>query len=134
MNSARRDYLLLAAVCAVVSIGALIFYYHQGAILLYGDAVAHIILISDPRATEGYGGGVAQEMAQQTGGRVISVHNQNSLEKAFDIISEELRSQYVMGYTPTNQKRDGTFRKIKVEVTRPDSKVLARRGYYAPAK
>jgi VWFA-related protein len=99
-----------------------------------GDAVAHIILISDPRATEGYGGGVAQSLAQETGGRVISVHNQNSLEKAFDVISEELRSQYVMGYTPTNQNRDGTFRKIKVEVTRPDTKVLARRGYYAPAK
>jgi VWFA-related protein len=99
-----------------------------------GDAVAHIILISDPRATEGYGGGVAQSLAQETGGRVISVHNENSLEKAFDVISEELRSQYVMGYYPTNTKRDGTFRKIKVEVTRPDTKVLARRGYYAPTR
>jgi VWFA-related protein len=99
-----------------------------------GDAVAHIILISDPRATEGYGGGVAQSLASETGGRVISVHNENSLEKAFDIISEELRSQYQMGYYPTNQNRDGTFRKIKVEVTQPDTKVLARRGYYAPQR
>jgi VWFA-related protein len=98
------------------------------------DAVAHIILISDPRATEGYGGGVAQELSSQTGGRVIPVRNENSLEKAFDVISEELRSQYVMGYYPTNQNRDGTFRKIKVEVTRPDTKVLARRGYYAPSR
>jgi VWFA-related protein len=98
------------------------------------DAVAHIILISDPRATEGYGGGVAQELSSQTGGRVIAVRNENSLEKAFDVISEELRSQYVMGYYPTNQNRDGTFRKIKVEVTRPDTKVLARRGYYAPSR
>ncbi len=97
------------------------------------DAVAHVILISDPRATEGYGGGVAQELSSQTGGRVIPVRNENSLEKAFDVISEELRSQYVMGYYPTNQNRDGTFRKIKVEVTRPDTKVLARRGYYAPS-
>lgn len=99
-----------------------------------GDAVAHIILISDPRASEGYGGGVAQSLAQETGGRVISVHNDSSLEKAFDVISEELRSQYVMGYYPSNIKRDGTFRKIKVEVTRPDTKVLARRGYYAPSR
>ena len=38
----RRDYWLLTGICTVVSIGALIFYYHQGAILLYGDAVAHI--------------------------------------------------------------------------------------------
>jgi hypothetical protein len=41
-DSSRRDYWLLTGLCAVVSIGALIFYYHQGAILLYGDAVAHI--------------------------------------------------------------------------------------------
>jgi hypothetical protein len=38
----QRDYLLLTAVCVVISIGTLIFYYRQGAILLYGDAVAHI--------------------------------------------------------------------------------------------
>src|SRR6478672_8109764 len=43
MNAAtRRDYLLLTGIAAVISVGALIFYYHQGAILLYGDAVAHI--------------------------------------------------------------------------------------------
>lgn len=99
-----------------------------------GDAVAHIILISDPRATEGYGYGVAQSLAQETGGRVISVRNENGLEKAFDVISEELRSQYVLGYSPSNVNRDGTFRKIKVEVTRPDTKVLARKGYYAPSR
>jgi hypothetical protein len=40
--AARRDYLLLAAISAAISVGALIFYHHQGAILLYGDAVAHI--------------------------------------------------------------------------------------------
>ncbi|MBZ5489684.1 MAG: hypothetical protein LAO76_01975 [Acidobacteriia bacterium] len=40
--AARRDYLLLTAISAAFSVGALIFYYHQGAILLYGDAVAHI--------------------------------------------------------------------------------------------
>jgi hypothetical protein len=43
MNAAaRRDYLLLTGLTAAISVGALIFYYHQGAILLYGDAVAHI--------------------------------------------------------------------------------------------
>jgi VWFA-related protein len=98
------------------------------------DAVIHIILISDPRATEGYGPGVASSLTSETGGRVISVRNQSGLEKAFDVISEELRSQYVLGYTPANLNRDGTFRKIKVEVARPDTKVLARRGYYAPSR
>ncbi len=52
-------------------------------------------------------------MAEDTGGRVIEVHNEGSLEKAFDEISQELRSQYVLGYYPTNLKRDGTFRKIQ---------------------
>jgi 4-amino-4-deoxy-L-arabinose transferase-like glycosyltransferase len=40
--AARRDYVLLTSIAAALSVGALIFYYHQGAILLYGDAVAHI--------------------------------------------------------------------------------------------
>jgi VWFA-related protein len=101
------------------------------------DAVIHVLLISDP-GVYGFGGfgnpgpSVAKKMADDTGGRVIDVHNSKSLEKAFDEISEELRSQYVLGYYPTNTKRDGTFRKIQVEVKEPDAKVLARRGYYAP--
>jgi VWFA-related protein len=96
------------------------------------DAVIHVILISDPTATEGYGYGVALQMARETGGRVIPVHNDKTMNKAFDEISEELRSQYVLGYTPSNTAHDGTFRKIKVETTEPDTKILARRGYYAP--
>jgi len=96
------------------------------------DAAIHIILITDPRATEGYGPGVASKMTQDTGGRVINVRSDKGLEKAFDVISEELRSQYVLGYSSTNTKRDGTFRKIKVEVNRPEVKILARKGYYAP--
>jgi Ca-activated chloride channel family protein len=96
------------------------------------DAVIHVLLIQDPGATFGYGGGVARKMAEETGGRVISVHNERTLEKAFKEISEELRSQYVLGYYPTNNKRDGTFRKIQVQIDRPDMKILSRKGYYAP--
>jgi VWFA-related protein len=98
------------------------------------DAVIHVLLITDRMATFGTGPGVAHRMADDTGGRVIDVHNEKSLEKAFDEISEELRSQYVLGYYPINLKRDGTFRKIQVSVARPDVKVLARKGYYAPFK
>jgi VWFA-related protein len=96
------------------------------------DAVIHVILISDYGATQGYGPGVASKMAGDTGGRVVPVHNDKGMEKAFDEISTELRSQYVLGYSPSNTKLDGTFRKIKVEVSQPDAKVLARKGYYAP--
>jgi VWFA-related protein len=96
------------------------------------DAVVHVLLIRDFMATSGYGVGIANKMASDTGGRVIDVHNEKSLEKAFDEITQELRSQYVLGYYPTNEKHDGAFRKIKVEVTQPDVKVLTRKGYYAP--
>jgi len=96
------------------------------------DSVIHILLITDPRATEGYGPGVAAKLTQETGGRVINVRGEKALEKAFDVVTEELRSQYVLGYSSTNTQRDGTFRKIKVEVDRPDIKILARKGYYAP--
>jgi VWFA-related protein len=101
------------------------------------DTVIHILLLSDEafyfHAGMGYGGaGVAKKLAEETGGRVIEVRSEKDLEKAFDVLSEELRTQYVLGYYPSNATHDGGFRKIKVETTRSGLKVLARRGYYAP--
>jgi len=94
------------------------------------DTVIHILLVVDPR----YGGnpGVAHKLAEETGGRMISVRSEKKLAEAFDEISEELRSQYTLGYYPTNSAQDGKFRKVKVETTEHDLKVLARKGYYAP--
>jgi hypothetical protein len=43
-----------------------------------------------------------------------------------------MRSQYSLAYTPTNKKRDGSYRKVKIQIKRPGYKLLARRGYYAP--
>lgn len=94
------------------------------------NTVVHVLLVHDP----GYGWrpDVAHKMADQTGGRVIEVSSEKHLQEAFDQISEELRQQYTLGYYPTNGARDGTFRKIKVETADRDTKVLARKGYYAP--
>jgi len=94
------------------------------------DTVIHILLVADPH----YGAnvGAAKRLTEETGGRVISVSSEKKLAQAFDEISEELRSQYMLGYYPTNSARDGKFRKIKVETTDHDYKVLARKGYYAP--
>jgi VWFA-related protein len=94
------------------------------------NTVIHIILVIDPR----YGGntGAAKKLAEETGGRVLNARSDKKLMEAFDEISEELRSQYTLGYYPTNGVRDGKFRKIKVEATNHDLKVLARKGYYAP--
>ena len=92
------------------------------------DSVVHILLV----AADGGDIGVAKRMTDETGGRTIEVRSQKNLEKAFDEISEELRSQYTLGYYPSNKKRDGSYRKIKVEMKDKDYSVLTRRGYYAP--
>jgi VWFA-related protein len=95
------------------------------------DTVVHILLVSDSRFGGG-NGGVARKITDETGGRTISVNSEKHLAEAFDQISEELRSQYTLGYYPTNAAHDGKFRKIKVEMSNHDLKVLARKGYYAP--
>ena len=94
------------------------------------DTVVHILLVYDPH--NGANSGVAKKITDETGGRMIVVNNEKHLEQAFDQISEELRSQYTVGYYPTNSARDGKFRKIKIDVDNKDYKVLARKGYYAP--
>jgi VWFA-related protein len=94
------------------------------------DTVIHILLVADPRY--GANSGAAKKMTEETGGRMIVANNEKHLAEAFDQISEELRSQYTLGYYPTNTARDGKFRKIKVEMGNHDYRVLARKGYYAP--
>jgi VWFA-related protein len=94
------------------------------------DTVIHIMLVADPRYGANYG--AAKKLADETGGRVISANSEKKLMQAFDEISEELRSQYTLGYYPSNAALDGKFRKIKIEMANHDLKVLARKGYYAP--
>src|ERR1700674_5540446 len=86
------------------------------------DTVIHILLVADPR----YGAnvGAAKKLSEETGGRVLNASSEKKLMEAFDEISAELRSQYTLGYYPTNTERDGKFRKIKVETVNHDLKVL----------
>jgi VWFA-related protein len=94
------------------------------------DTVVHILLVYDPRY--GANTSVAHKLTDETGGRLIVVNSEKKLEEAFDQISEELRSQYTLGYYPTNSQKDGKFRKIHVETSNHEFKVLTRKGYYAP--
>jgi VWFA-related protein len=83
----------------------------------------------------GYGGdSVLKKLSDDTGGRVIEVNHTKDTAAAFEEIAKELRTQYLLGYVPTNTKLDGTFRKIQVRVHNGDYKVQARRGYYAPTQ
>jgi VWFA-related protein len=95
------------------------------------DTVIHVLFVADRR----FGGGrpdVAHKLAEETGGRMIAVNSEKNFEGAFDQIAEELRSQYTLGYYPSNNVKDGKFRKLRVEVSDHEYKVLARKGYYAP--
>jgi VWFA-related protein len=105
------------------------------------DAICYVLLIAD-RGFYGIGGGglsydgvsEMKKLTQETGGRVIEVGNKiDKLRQAFDQISVELRSQYNIGYVPTNTARDGSFRKVEIKPKQGDYKVQARSGYYATA-
>jgi VWFA-related protein len=69
-------------------------------------------------------------IADETGG--FAVLNQNDYRNAFSRILDDNSSYYVLGYYPTNDKRDGKFRNVQVKVLTPGLKVRARRGYNAP--
>jgi VWFA-related protein len=102
------------------------------------NTVVHILLIANRAAYfmsgQMYSGGmVANRIAKDTGGRVISIRGEKDLDKAFQEISDELRSQYIVGYYPTNTSANGSFRAVKVETTQEGLRVLTRKGYYAPS-
>ncbi len=105
------------------------------------NTIVYVILIADRSF---YGGGFGinladtgaadmERLSKETGGRVINVgNNGKKLEDAFDQIQDELRTQYLASYTPTNLKVDGTFRTLNISCQK-GQKVQARKGYYALA-
>ena len=75
-----------------------------------------------------------REMSERTGGRVYAVRALMDLEGVYKQVADELRAQYLIGYYPTNEKRDGRWRSIRVETKMKDATVRARSGYRAPEK
>ncbi|MBI4445146.1 MAG: VWA domain-containing protein [Acidobacteria bacterium] len=77
------------------------------------------------------GDSVLKQLSEGTGGTVFFPYSEAQLTKAFKTINEELRSQYNLAYVPSNRRKDGSFRKIQVKVTRDDVRVRHRKGYFA---
>jgi VWFA-related protein len=98
------------------------------------DSIVYVLLCAD----RGFYGGIGyfgesdmRKLTEQTGGRVINVGNKmDKLREAFDQIAAELRSQYNIGYTPTNTRQDGSYRKLEIKC-KQNYKIQARSGYYA---
>lgn len=98
------------------------------------DSIVYVLLCAD-RGFYGFGGYSGDRemktLTAETGGRLIEVGNKfEKLRQGFDQIANELRSQYNIGYTPTNTKLDGGYRKLQIK-NKQDYKIQARAGYYA---
>jgi len=99
------------------------------------ETVIYVIGIGDKK----YGGvnrGDLRDLAERTGGRAFFPKKEEDLSSAFAEIEQELRSQYLIAYVPTNKKHDGTFRTMTLEVANPDFrkddlKLRYRPGYFA---
>ena len=101
------------------------------------DVVIYSIGIRDRDFPEGkLDSGSLKKISDRTGGRAFFPTQPDELRLAFSQIDQELRSQYVIGYSPTNLNHDGSYRRIKIEILNPELrknkvKLLYRQGYYA---
>jgi Ca-activated chloride channel homolog len=75
---------------------------------------------------------VLRQLAQETGGRVFFARAAAELSGMYDQINQELSSQYMIGYTSRNPKRDGAWRRVVVRVTGSGATARTKQGYYAP--
>ena len=75
---------------------------------------------------------VLRQLAQETGGRSFFAQKVEDLKDVYGQIAAELSSQYSMGYASKNAKRDGAFRRLVVQINRPNTTARTKRGYYGP--
>lgn len=75
---------------------------------------------------------ILEKLTAATGGRLYKPRSFDALESTYAEVAEELRHQYALYYTPLNKKREGEFRRVRVETTNPTHQTRSRRGYFAP--
>ncbi|MFL6214501.1 MAG: VWA domain-containing protein [Blastocatellia bacterium] len=94
--------------------------------------VIYAVGIGDRFRFEGVREDILRRLSEETGGRAYFPHGADELLDNFRQIESELRSQYLVAYSPLNGAKDGRFRRIEVRLaSRPDARVIHRRGYYA---
>jgi VWFA-related protein len=102
--------------------------------VLAAEGVVYTIGVGSAR--DGLDRNALRDLAERTGGRAFFPDKKFDLNAAFAEIERELRTQYLIAYSSTNKKRDGSYRKITVELTNPELKkekleIRHRPGYYA---
>lgn len=75
-----------------------------------------------------------EQLTSATGGRLYKPTTFNDLERTYSEVADELRHQYTLYFSPLNTKRDGQFRRLRVETTNPSHQISARIGYFAPKR
>ena len=80
--------------------------------------------------------GALRKISDRTGGRAFFPTQPDELQASFAQIDQELRSQYLIGYSPTNKNRDGSYRRTRIEIINPvlrqnKAQLFYRQGYYA---
>ena len=103
---------------------------------LKANAVIYCVGIGDNYAFQGVNKSILNKISERTGGRAYYPRDEADLQRAFVQIQDDLRSQYLIAYEPTNQKKDGTYRKIEVQINNPafekqKVKITSRQGYFA---
>ena len=72
---------------------------------------------------------ILYRISGDTGGRLLK--GNNDIGQGLERINQEIQARYTLAYRSSNQNFDGTFRKVKIEVRRPDTQIISRSGYYA---
>jgi VWFA-related protein len=77
---------------------------------------------------------VLRRLAEETGGRAFLVTKITELVGVYEQIADELASQYSLGYSSSNPRRDGKWRQVNVQLSEGSLTARTRKGYFAPMR
>jgi Ca-activated chloride channel homolog len=100
------------------------------------DVAIYAIGIGDDINFEGIKKSSLRKIAERTGGQAYFPKNNSELQASFSQIEQELRSQYLVAYSPSNKNHDGSYRKVEIQLVNPEMRkqklqLNYRQGYFA---